>query len=178
MVISLNQRVIFTDEADLSLSNIIQKYGLEENDADIIKRLKEKRSSPKTIIVKSVKNFVQGVISKEDLIILFQKELNIAQQSAEKLFEEIKEKLIPLVKKVSEEELEKIRKAEKIREESLIATPIKKPIGLEKIEGEVDKATLTIPPRMKNQHITEILSKNKEIKKSSKKSDIYREPID
>lgn len=145
-----NQRIIFTDKADLLLLDIIKKYGLEEKDADIIKRLKERKSSPGTIIVKNIKNFVRDTISEKDLTLLFQKELNIAQQSAQNLFKEIKEKIIPLLEKISEEKIEKTKKSTDIDiEEKPIIAPIKKPFG-----------------------------KNDDVKKITEETDVYREPID
>lgn len=183
----LKQRIIFTEEADNALANILSKYGLEESDEQIIKKDEEEKSSYEYAIVEFTKKLTQGSILEKDLIASLQKELNIPQPTTEKIAKDVKEKLLPLVEKVSEEELKKQLEKEKAEvitgvekleetEEELFTVPIKPPIGLESVVEPTIK-TSSLPKKVST---PETPSKIKETKKPPKKQeqDTYREPID
>lgn len=185
MVEEKNIRIVFTERADLVLLEIMKRYNLEENDEKRAKNLKEGRVSNIVIIDRLTKEFAKKIISEKSLIDSLKKDLEISQQTAEKIAKDITNNLVPLLKKYSEEELTKIRKEETIEEKTVVATPIKPPIGLEKTpKEEVSKLTSEKPQVSKKSSFTELTEKtipekkkNKDIK-TTKKEDIYREPIE
>ncbi len=182
-----NQRIIFTDKADEELLIIIRKYDLEEKREDVIKRLKEKRRSPIVIIDKFTKDFAQEKISDKELIASLQKELKVPQETAEKIAKDIKEKILPLLERISEEELEKptesIETKKTMEEEKFRpVAPIKPPIEIEEIEEAAKTPTEKLGEKPIAKHPlpkkTPLGKKDSPEKKTTKKDDIYREPIE
>lgn len=168
----------FSEKADLVVSNIIEKYGLKENEEKTLKKLKENKLFNSNIIVKLTREFVKGTISEEELIGLFKKELEISQQIAEKISKDIMDNLVPLLEKIPEEELGKTNIEKGVTEKIITATPIKPPMGLKKTPSEgALEPVLKTPPKIQKPFTPKILEKNKEIK-TPKKEDAYREPID
>lgn len=186
MVEEKNIRIVFTERADLVLLEIMKRYNLEENDEKRAKNLKEGRVSNIVIIDRLTKEFAKKSILEKTLVESLKKELVITQQVAERISKDIINNIVPLLERFTEEELAREKKEkEEIIEKPITATPIKPPIGLEKTpKEEVSKLTSEKPQVSKKSSFTELTEKtipekkkNKDIK-TTKKEDIYREPIE
>ena len=71
-----NTRIIFTNKADLVLSDIFKKYGLNESDEKVLKNAQEKKPFNITILVRLTREFAGESISEKDLIVSLQKNLS------------------------------------------------------------------------------------------------------
>lgn len=192
-----NIRVIFTEKADSVLSGIMGKYGLEENDAQIVKKVQGKNPFNVVVLNRLTKNFAKGTISEKDFISSLQKDLDIPQQqAAEKIFKDIINNIIPLLKKIPEEELRKQPYIEKNDEQkpelpptpekpdgSELVTKTKSPIGAEQVFKKPRPVLEDKPER--TEVIKKPIKKNKEIEEfkapsaaQQKKQDTYREPVE
>lgn len=197
-----NIRIIFTEKAYSILSGIMEKYNLEENDAQTLKKVQEKKPFNVVVLNRLTKNFVKGTISEKEFISLLQKDLDAPQQTAGKILNDIINDIIPLLKKIPEEELKKQPYIEQEPEPSQIPeepnkpdflTKIKPPIGVEqalKKEETIKEESYKKPPPLNTEvKKTEVTKKpfrkNKEIEKPKdftitqpKKQDTYREPVE
>lgn len=178
--------VVFEDDTSPIISEILQKYGLKETDDEILEKIEKGEPLKPGIILNLTEDVVAARQSKEAMSSFLQKELSIPKQTAENIAEDIKNKLIPLAKKVSPEEITAL---EKISEEELSA-PLEENDNEEKIlyeplpihkkiqeEISVVKKPPT-PIKEKIPLVKESEFKPRKISKPSQKSDIYREPID
>lgn len=195
-----NIRVIFTEKADIILSDIIKKYGLQETEDETFKKFKEGKL-PKIIIIDHLtKDFTKGTITEKELISSLQKDLNIPQQIAQEITKEIINNLVPLLEKISGEQLEKDNlkdqpttpknimpsKDEEESFQSAIRRPSisnveenKKDLGKIKKPIIAKKSTISEKPEMsikKNMPTKTINRERKETPRSSG-SDAYRESI-
>lgn len=158
------------DEEDKSsvgyhFSEILKRYGLEEKEEEAFEKLEKDEALNGEILSELCSNLAKNLISETDAVANVQKKLNINEETAKKLINDIKTTILPLLKEIfkkrynSEEKIEK-----KIPEEvkpitaKNPATPIKKP----KIQKEISK----LPKKIIQ---TE--------RPKSSGSDSYREPI-
>lgn len=168
------QRVIFQIDTGpvVVVSGILKKYNLEESSEEAYKKIKEGKKPRTNIIIQAASDLVLNKISEKDFISTLEKQLEITKQTAEKIINDVKEKLLSTAKKITAKEFE-------ISEEkSIVATLIKPPIGLKKTEEEALEPVLKTPSRAKKPLVSEISEKTKEAKKPSKKPDVYRESIE
>jgi len=186
MVEQKNIRIIFTDKADLVLSEIMKRYNLEESNEEWLKKSKEGKSSNIVIIDKITKDFAKEIISERESVESLKKELSVPQQTAEKISKDIIDNLVPLLEKLSEEELAKVNGKEEIIRKPITAAPIKPPIGLEKTPKEEvfglpsekpQVAKKPLIPKITEEKVIPEKKKTKDIK-TSEKEDIYREPTE
>lgn len=168
------QRVIFQIETGpvVVVSNILKKYNLEESSEEACKKINEGKKPRTNIIIRAASDLVLNKISETGFISTLEKQLEITKQTAEKIINDVKEKLLSTAKIVTVGEIKTLE------EETIIATPIKPPIGLEKTEEEALEPVLKTPSRAKKPLISEISEKTKKAKKPSQKPDTYREPIE
>jgi hypothetical protein len=185
-------RVILTQKSDSILSDIVNKYNLQEGT--------EMEKIPKVIkIIFVAKDLARGAISEKDLAGLLQKNLTISQQTAEQIAKEIVINLVPTFKKISEEDLAKLSDDEKDAlvdgqtkktEEPPTLPKIKAPIGVDEILAKPQTQTNQVSSTINEEPLTKIELAKKRLKKEkggqkneepvvekSTKSDTYREPI-
>lgn len=97
-----NQETTIFDPVVPAVSEITKKYGIEETREDAIKRLKEGKPAKGFFIVRISKDYLQKKISEEDLLSSLKKNLEISEDTAQKIFSDIKGVLIPVLRKIPE----------------------------------------------------------------------------
>ncbi len=147
---SQNQKIIFSENTSPIISELLKKYQLQETPEELFKKLTKGGIPKGGIILDIVIETAEGKILKKDLTSALQKRLEISEEKAKKLAEDIEEKLLVLVKKVPKEEIE-------VPKEPLIT---KKPLMTEK-PSIIEKP--------------ETPSKRRE---TSEEPDVYRETIE
>ncbi len=200
-----NLRVIFTKKADAVLAGIMNKYNLEENDEQTSKKVLEKKPFNVTTLNHLAKKFVRENMSKIDLSNSLQKEIELPQQTADKVSDEIITTLIPLLEKAPEEKFndptfrEEISKKVtgesepqenknifyKVEPATSVDEIIKKNILAATEEPKIAEPTKieTATPPKKRERIKKIITpaeakESNQQTNQTKGSDRYREPIE
>lgn len=153
-------------------SDILEKYNLKESSKEACQKIDEGKEPRVIIIIQAVKDLFLGKISEEDFVFNIEKQLEISKETAKKIAEDAKEKLLSIAKKIIETEVNAPK------EKPIIATTIKPPIEIEHekiIKEGIIKPDLKTIQQTKKFSVPE---KSKEAKKIPKKADIYREPIE
>jgi len=171
------QRIVFPlEETDPVISEILKKYNLEETVEEVFKK---RKISNKAVLIQFTKKFVSDKLPDKELSSLLQKGLNVAKESAERMTQDIKIRLIPLAKKVTiientpgETEETTSKPLVSLLDSSAMLKP-EEPIIFE--EPSISKRPLIKKPMFPNE---EFSTKIKEIKKTPGKADTYREPIE
>lgn len=179
---TLNQRVIFPEEVQLVISEVLGKYNLTETPAEAFEKLKQKKSPRRTIIIRAAKDFfIDSKVLGKDLASLLQKDLNISKEVVQKLIKDIVEKIVPLAKKIAikEEPAEttSLKTGKLLPKQPIILPPMPSLKTEKAVISDKNKKPLTetedVSIPQKN-----LIKRNGEIKKSNNKEDIYREPIE
>lgn len=92
-----NLRVLFTTKADLIFSELITKYNLQESDDALRQKIKQKKETHTKILRDAIKTLAKKMIPQEKLAELLAEHLEISQENAKKLVEDINVKLLPLL---------------------------------------------------------------------------------
>jgi len=187
------QRVVFPTNTFQIVSEILQKYNLQETDDEILKKIEKNESFNGEIITGVVEKVVLGEMPKKEMPVLLQKELNIPKDSAQNLSLDIENRLLLSTEKVDEEEEEIEEIKEKISEEKKQIEdifPKIKPTTEEKLETAtvaspkigILKETVATTPIKKEEKIIKtkklITKKPTSQKEQTKGPDPYREPIE
>jgi len=112
-----NLRVIFTQEADLALVDILKENDLQESDEEFFNKLENNQEPKETITRGAVATIARKTIPDEKTIELLTKHLDISHEKAEKIVYDIKEKLLPLLKIYPDEKFDDYNFREKVSEE-------------------------------------------------------------
>lgn len=173
----------FTEKTDLLLSELMQKYKLEEPLEKTIKKIKEGKPDNTLIFTKIIMDFYRQKISDKELADLLQKEFAVSQQIAEQISKEIIDNIIPTLWEAEKENVREKDNSLYNNKNTHIAqkTPLK---NLEK--SEIKKSDhnpirskekdITAPKEIKNfDRPSPKADQQKTIKNN--KSDKYREQI-
>jgi hypothetical protein len=108
-----NYKIIFTENVSEIISDFLKKYGLEKTEEKLLEKisqvedLEEKKeifeNLPGRIIAKTAKEIAEKKISLEDSLLIFQNRLNLSEEVAKNLSQELKEKVLPLYYKAPKE---------------------------------------------------------------------------
>ena len=112
-----NQNIIFPEDTDLIISNILQKYKLEESDDEFFDKFEKGEKTKGEIVAELIKNVATKEISFQELVSTLKMELNISQRKSEDLAKDIRKEILLLVKKSTEApppEIEEISPKEKM----------------------------------------------------------------
>ncbi len=179
-------KIIFTQETTPIISGIIQKFGLKGIDEDFFDKLEKGESFiiPEAVILDLTIKRAGGEISDKEMVSLLKEYLEIAEETAKYLAQDIEIGLVSITKKVLKTELVKKEHEITFKEESAeseIFTKIKPPIGMPQI-GEIYKPEMPEKKldEQKIEKLKEVSKKNnKEPKKTNNQnqSDSYRESI-
>ncbi len=176
-----NTKIVFSEDIDQILIEILQKYKLEESDDKTFEKLNKDERFNGEILMDAVKKIVNEEMQKKDLPLLLEKELNLTKNLAESLTLDIENKILISVKKINEEETEK--------EKLITAKPInlinENPIQTAQtiVEEKITPSAIAHEQKVKKEKKIPSLIENKEgistnIKKQSRVNDSYREPIE
>ena len=119
-----NQEGVFLGDTVPIISEILKKYGLEEEGEDILGKIAQgKPCLLGGIILDIVVEIAQGKILKKDLASSLEKRLEIPKEKAKKLADDVEKRLLVLVKKAPKEETEIPEKPLKIEKTPIVEKP-------------------------------------------------------
>lgn len=166
-----------TEESDLKLKEIIKKYDLEENLEDFFSKVRKNISFNEIVVIKLTRDLMMEKISTYQFLDKLKEGLSITTEKTKNLAIDIKNNLMPLLKKYTEEDLKNYKSPKKPlpkEEENTVASII-----LEKIRGHESNKEDEVTPIIKKPEIKDV-EKNAEILKVKGKigQDIYKESIE
>jgi len=209
----INQKIVFNLPEEITtidvIDEILKSHGLEENSKDFFNKIiaeEELGKESKVSIIKDVAVLiVQKKIPENKIVELLGKHLEIPQETAEKIIQDIKEKLVPYAKVIDleKESIERERRkqeAEKQREIEYKKEKIQEEL-LDKIRGNApaqEHELEELPePAVKKVDITDVEKNAEKIKRDRRpiisttkkqeslketpkenKPDPYKEPIE
>jgi hypothetical protein len=169
------KQLIFSENADQILSDILKKYKLDETDDEVFKKLESDQPLFGEIVTDVTRNLFSGSIKEPQLSSLLKDKLNISKESAEALALDIKGQLLPLVKEV-EVPPEGIETKVETKKETTEIFPKIEPTELAK-ETEIKTEDKTSPAKTIKKPLPTAKEPPTQIKQSSG-PDTYREPIE
>ena len=158
----INTKIIYPEETSLVIAEIIKKYGLKGINEDFFEGFEKDEPwvITETVFVNLITNIAEGKTLIQEVPSSLQKNLNISEDTAKKITEEIKTKIISLVKKVPKEESE-------IIEEKSETSKIEQP-------ATIKSARLIKEPIIKKELSSEIKSPEQKKTKTVKKSPVFK----
>lgn len=180
--------IIFKGKKDPEdvVMEILESNGLKENLDDYIDKIDKKQYPWFDILYKSAKNLAKEITTDTNFMTDTQKRLNVSERVAKNILKGIKEKFLPLVEIINEDE---------IGEEVDVETPIKsleRPIGVTEILSQMKNMNDITPPNsipsisktirdtkktMKRTNAEKLEIEQDITRQQKKDNDTYREPI-
>lgn len=156
------------------IGEIFQKYSLEENGEQILEKIAKGDLLNANIVLSIARKINSKEVPENQATSLLEAQLKIPRETAGRLLKDIEEKILPSIDEISIKQTEEIKN----EIEPILVSPIRPIIGLErKEEIEIEPIIPKIPQRtIKTPPLKP--ERTKEIKKTSKKSDVYKEPIE
>lgn len=181
-----NKRIIFNLPEDITIvdaiNDILKSNGLEESDEEYLKKSQKNEDTHLTIIKNAAIAIYQKKISEKKLTELLEEHLETSKETAEKIVNNIKEKLIPYVKTLNlEEEKETTQEPLESPEEEKLQPGAKK-VDITNVEENAEN----VPKYKKLSGEKENTTTKEKIKKVAENKfvqekrgpDPYREPIE
>ncbi len=183
-----NQKIVFSLPEDITIIDVIfgilKNNALEETPAETCEKRTKANPSRLIIIRDAAKSIAENKLSEKDLIFSLQRQLDIPKETAEKLINEIKEKIVSFAKKITigKETASPLKiipqeKSFPIEE----GFPTIKTLPTNNNESKIIIEENIIGKKREKSKSAEKIRKIIETQKSKpsqKSSDIYREPID
>jgi len=144
--------IIYPENSSDIITKLMKKHGLEETTEDFFEKIKREETTIGEIIARAVAEATESKISFEDFVSKLQQDLDISEKTAEKLAEDLEQKILVKTEKVKVEE--------------------EKPIPSEKTEEVV------LPKKTKVRPEVPVEKQSEETTKKPQKRDLYREPIE
>ncbi len=190
-----NLRVLFTQKAESVISDILKNNGLDESEEEFFSKLEQGEDSKTIIVRNATETIVKKIIPEKKLIELLQKHLKVSTDTAEKIVQEVKSRLLPLLLIYPDEKFddpvfrEEVSKKIFGPEEKEAPPPFIKKIEIKNVEENAkiiqrDKKFTrqdeNVKPEGNSPTNTEQVKKidNDKIITEKKSSDSYREPIE
>ena len=178
-----------TSSVSSSLSEILKKYGLDEDIEKIAKKLEIDETTNLEIISNASDDFSENKISEKDLTTYLQKNLNIQEEKAGKIAAEIRDNITPILKtlalkKISDKPVVAIKPEEIITKipptisEEIKTGTINTDMGKTGTSEIPKKPKKTLQEKFKKANILEKDNKFIPKPKQSSGADSYREPIE
>lgn len=99
----IKQKIIFPENTDLIISNILEKHGLAEAKEEVLGKLEADKKINGEIIIALIVRVAQEKISLQESANLLKKELGISSQKAKDLANDLQKEILLFVKKTPEE---------------------------------------------------------------------------
>jgi hypothetical protein len=186
--INENKIVVFSQSTAPIISEIIQKYNLKETPDQMKEAGKRGRLFRGGIVLNIVENIVLNKLSKNNLVEILKREMPTSDDIATKMAVDINNKLLSIATIMSEEEFNKAKKnsiGSLVIPEKGNNTTVKPARLINEITPNPPKEIISPKPTpkkevMKPKKVQEIRPQPKiqETKKSFRKNDTYREPIE
>jgi len=178
----VNQQIIFPDNVTVIITKIMEKNGFKETADDIIQKLKNREKPIGQKISKIIAQRAMEEISAKDTPSLISKTLNISDEIAKNLANDIEKEIIIFVKKVPIEK-------ETPEEKEIIKKPGVEGIHTKEKFKTDDAYRETVTEDLKNRESQEESFQKKGVKKfdksqkipskiNQKRDDAYREPLE
>ena len=100
---SIKQKIIFPENTDLIISNILEKHGLAEAKEEVLEKLEADKKINGEIIIELIVRVAQEKISLQELVDSLKKELGISSQKAKDLANDLQKEILLFVEKTQEE---------------------------------------------------------------------------
>jgi len=91
------ENLVFPDDTDLIISEILKKYGLEETDEELIDKFEKEEKSRGEILALLIFKTAEEEISFQGLISSLKIELKISSKTAEEIAKDLKKEILDLV---------------------------------------------------------------------------------
>ncbi len=104
-----NLVIIFTERVDTVVDEIVKTHSLQQTDDEIAQVYREKKLPKVVILYRLIKDLLRENISTQEFLDKLRKDLNISPEATGALAKDIMQKLIPLLDKVPEDELDAYR---------------------------------------------------------------------
>ena len=169
-----NKIIVFPENIKQIISELLKKYGMEETREETITRLKQKKILKAVFLAKVAKDCFQKK-SPADNINLIKENLETSEDTAKKIFADIKKGIVPLIKEIGrsvpQEEISTTTRSE-------INSPQKNTGYAKDDTADMEAKTKTIPPVKREKLYKDVASQQKPVSENqSRESDKYREPI-
>ncbi|MDP2741777.1 MAG: hypothetical protein Q8O66_03795 [bacterium] len=171
------KKIIFDGGKDLNdiIMEILEKNGLKESLDDYIDKIDKNEKPLLDVLYKLTIDLATNDTTEQNFVLSIQQQMNISDKIAENILKEVKQKLLPMARTLSEEEIE-----EGYYTEPQLPQNINQPIGVAKILSQTQNKNV-LPSQTAKKNVN-ILTKKTEPKQDEppqekKKVDAYREPI-
>jgi hypothetical protein len=108
-----NQEIILSVDAPKIISELMKKYNIVETKEEFLEKVKRGEATYGKKIANILREVIEGKISPENFVSVLQQQLNIEEEIAKKLAEDLKVKILAFVEKKPEEK-EKIILTQKL----------------------------------------------------------------
>jgi len=159
--------IIFSKKAETALFDMEQKYNLEENDEEWIKKTRAGKSHNIKILVDLIRKLPRKEISEKDFLDSLKRELNLNEQISKNIFADTINNIIPYLKEIPAEDIEKRNLPKNIDEEETI-----KPIIKSNPQINITK------PSVPKKRIKKSMPVATQVTQQQNGPDTYREPIE
>jgi putative protein kinase ArgK-like GTPase of G3E family len=109
------ERVAFPENITSVISVVMEKYGLSETDEEILEKLSKGQDTESEKVAKIVKRAASTENGAEDLFLEIKEVFKLPDEDAKSFAKEIKEKILILAQKISEEEIAEVVSEEKLK---------------------------------------------------------------
>lgn len=178
-----NKIVVFEGSFDEIIEKILEGNGLREDSEDWFNKTEQNEKTRFDVLLKFSKGLASEKITEINFLADIQQQLNISEQVARNILKEVKEKLLPLARILSDDEIEMEKKLTMpIRpvEQTTKTTKILPKIENEKIS--LNTISDTVPPVKRP--VKKTIKKNEientivQTKQQKRENDTYREIIE
>jgi len=165
------------------ISEILINNNLESSSSDILNKLRREKISKFIIIRDAALSFAGKKITEKDLLLSLQKQLDISEDSAKKIVNDIKQKLMPFAKIINFDVEESPPPKVSSDEEDSFSPFVKKPdvLNVEENKKLIDRPAFlkdAVPKKynVEKEEKLKDIAIQKPIKNNA--NDSYREPIE
>lgn len=171
--------VVFEDDTAPIISNILQKYNLEEKEGEASDKFKRGEDLQGRRVLKIVEAITSGQEKEGNLKSLLEKQLAIPETTAQNLSQDVKDRLLSIARLATPEEIDIIEEEEKeeeVEKESVERPPFE-PMPINEPLGEIPSFENPPAPAIKKPTETAAPTNRPEPPKQ-KSSDTYRESLE
>jgi hypothetical protein len=101
-----NQEIILSVDAPKIISELMKKYNIVETKEEFLEKVRRGEATYGKKIANILREVIEGKISPENFVSVLQQQLNIEEEIAKKLAEDLKVKILAFVEKKLEEKEE------------------------------------------------------------------------
>jgi len=92
-----NIRVVFTEKAESVFSDLLKNNNIKEDDEELLNEINEEQETPTVIVKNTVISIAKKILPEKSIVESLQKNLQVPENTAKKIVDDIKNKLLPLL---------------------------------------------------------------------------------